>query len=292
MRERGESLLRLVVFSPSLIADIDNPGATSTRALLGALSAAGHDLTHLELRGNALLDQQLRTRGSAALRSLNARHPEIRVRQYDLPPSRQNRGVWFGTEVSTADAVVALPGTPDEVLELIAPFETPHLVRVVPPGAVGDLTIAPLLCVERRAPLVRTIDLLAVAYDNIDVVRCRAIPEHAERVVVGASDLMGWRYLPEVEVAELYRSARAAMVLETDERPEAVARSLLPVAAGCHLVGGESTVDAGPLWSDGFELPVGNDSADIATRLVDEIKATLSDKYRMFATTLPGARRA
>lgn len=292
MTPHAERLLRLVIFSPSLIADIDNPGATSTRALVGALSAAGQEVTHLERRGNPLLDRQLRVRGSAALRSLNARYPDVRVRQYDVPMARQQRGVWFGTEVSTADAVIALPGTPDEVLDLIAPFETPHLVRVVPPGAIGDLTIEPLICVEMRIPVHKSAETIAVAYDNIEAVMADVIPEDAERIVVGASQLPGWRYLPEVEVAERYRSASVAIVLERDERAEALARRLLPLAAGCRVRWRRSVEEELVVVNDGSEIPDENWADVVASRLVDRIRMTSMEKRRLFAAILPGARRS
>ena len=226
----------MVCFGPSVIADIDNPAATSTRALLGALTAANHQVSHLERRGNALLDRQLRSRGSIALRAVNARYPDVRVRQHDLPLGAQNRGVWFGTEVSTADAVVAFPGTPDDILDLIARFETPHLVRLVPAGAQGDLTVDVTNVVEPRSHTADTGDILVVAYDNVEDTWVDAVPDDLVRLVVGATDLPGWAYLPEVELAERYRSARVALVLGAGENHESLSRLLLPIAAGCSAV--------------------------------------------------------
>ena len=282
--------LRLVCFSPSIIADIDNPAATSTRALLGALTAAGHETTHLERRGNPLLDRQLRVRGSAALRALNARYPEIRVRQYDLPRGQQ-RTVWFGTEVSTADAVIALPGTPGEILALIAPFETPHLVRIGPAGAVGHAELPGgdrLVCVERRSQCETGPRELAVAYDDIDESTASDLPPAVERIVVGASDLPGWRYLPEVEVAELYRSAERVILLDRDERPEAAARALLPVAAGCEVV--RVLGDDGQTLDAPTPLPEANDAATVADALVALVRETLERKRREFEAGLPKRR--
>lgn len=284
-----ERPLRLVCFSLSIIADITNPAATSTRALLGALAATGHDVTHMERRGNPLLDRQLRVRGSAALRALNTRYPAIRVRQYDLPRGQQ-RTVWFGTEVSTADAVVALPGTSEEILALIAPFETPHLVRIVPPGSVGDASLPgdrPLVCVERRSRLDSGPYRLAVAYDNVDTLTTRDVPPEFERIVIGDSDLPEWRALPEVEVAELYRSAQRVVVFDRDERPEAMARAMLPVAAGCevvHVVSG----DDGRTRQAPAPLPERNDAAVVAEALVALVRGTLALKRRGFEAGLPG----
>ena len=283
-----ERPLRFVFFSPSVIADIDNPAATSTRALLGALSSAGHDVTHLERRGNSLLDRQLRTRGSAALRSLNARYPDIRIRQYDLP-SGQQRNVWFGTEVSTADAVVALPGTSDEILALVAAFATPHLVRIVPPEAIGDVTFpdtGTLMCVERRERIDAADIALAVAYDNVPPAMTVDLPADVDRIVVGSSDLSGWRYLPEVEVTELYRSARMAIVLDGDDRPASMTRALLPVAAGCAVTAWPGRT--GQARREPTGLSDNEDAALVANSLATDVRATLALKRREFADGLPG----
>ena len=301
-----ERPLRLVCFGPSLIADIDNPGVTSTRALLGALATAGHEVTHLERRGNALLDRQLRTRGSAALRSLNARFPEIRVRLHDLPPGRQNRVVWFGTEVSTADALLAFPGTPDDILQLVARFETPYLVRVVPTGAEGDFAVDETPVVEPRSRAETTGDIVVVAYDDMDVTWSDAIPHDLVRLVVGAPELPGWAYLPEVEVAERYRSARVALVLGAGDRPEALARFLLPLAGGCSAVAPlpasgnlhsvlryvePSTVGTAlrdPFLLTPAALPAEHDSSPAAGVLVERVRETLARKRREFEVVLRG----
>jgi hypothetical protein len=76
--------------------------------------------------------------------------------------------VWFGTEVSTADAVLAFPGTPDDILELVARFETPYLVRVVPAGGEGDLTVDETPVVEPRSRAETADEIVVVAYDDMD----------------------------------------------------------------------------------------------------------------------------
>ena len=298
--------LRLVCFSPSLIADIDNPAVTSIRALLGALAAAGHEVTHLERRGNALLDRQLRRRGSVALRAANARYPEVRIRLHDLPPGRQNRVVWFGTEVSTADAVIAFPGTPDDILELIARFETPHLVRIVPTGAEGDMNLGSAPVVEPRSPAESRSSILVVAYDNINEPWIDAVPVDLDRLVVGTTDLPGWTYLPEVEVAERYRTSMAALILGAGDHPDTRARLLLPLAAGCSAVAplpshGDllttlryvepSTVASAlrdPSLNDPPELPPEHDASRAAAALVDGARETLARKRREFEVVLRG----
>ena len=301
--------LRLMCFSPSLIADIDNPAVTSTRALLGALAAAGHEVTHLERRGNGLLDRQLRRRGSVALRAANARYPEVRIRLHDLPPGRQNRVVWFGTEVSTADVVIAFPGTPDDILDLIARFETPYLVRIVPDGAEGDMNVSATAVVEPRSPADSRNGTLVVAYDNIDEPWIEAIPTDLDRVIVGARDLPGWTYLPEVEVAERYRAAKVALVLGAGDEPDARARLLLPLAAGCTAVAPlpchgnllttlryvepatVATALRDPLLHNPPELPPEHDASRAAAALVGSARETLARKRRAFETVLRGPGR-
>lgn len=305
MTDQGRPL-RLVCFSPSLIADIDNPAVTSTRALLAALARAGHVVTHLERRGNALLDRQLRSRGSAALRAVNARYPDVRVRLHDLPPGKQQRVVWFGTEVSTADAVIAFPGTPDDILDLIARFETPYLVRVVPVDAEGDLIVGSTQIVEPRPPADERSDIIVVAYDDIDDVWRDTVPVDLVRLVVGATDPPGWTYLPEVEVAERYRSTQVALVLGAGDHPEALSRLLLPLAAGCSSVAplpapgtlhtalryvdppNVATALRDPHLSNPPGLPAEHDASRAAVSLVGTVREALARKRREFHAGPPG----
>ena len=77
--------LRVVVFSPSIVSDVDNPQAGDVRALCQALVDLGCDVTHLEVRGNPWLRALLETQGAEPLRTFNRDYPLIRYRMYSLP---------------------------------------------------------------------------------------------------------------------------------------------------------------------------------------------------------------
>jgi hypothetical protein len=135
--------LRLVVFSPSIISDIGNPQATTVRAICQAFVEAGHDVTHLEERGNPHLREMLQLRGYAPLRAFNDRYPLIRYRQYDLTGGWE-RVVWFGREIGTADSVVAYPGIADAIIQEIAAIESPRIVTFWPGVAGAKRDLLPL----------------------------------------------------------------------------------------------------------------------------------------------------
>ena len=122
--------LRLVVFGASIVSDWGNPAATSWRALLRALSAAGHDAVFLERRRNDAVVDLLRARGGDAMRAFGRAYPDILNRTYDLPRGSE-RSVWFGREVSTADAAIVLDDAPAEIFDEIVAYDTPRLVKIL-----------------------------------------------------------------------------------------------------------------------------------------------------------------
>src|SRR5215213_9009206 len=122
--------LRFIALGASIASDWNNPVATSARAVLSAIAAAGHDVTFLEQRGNTTLAGLLAMRGSRPFKTFTNRYPEIQYRTYDLPRGWE-RTVWFGRQIGTADVVIALPGTPDPFLPEIAALPSPHLLRFV-----------------------------------------------------------------------------------------------------------------------------------------------------------------
>lgn len=128
--------LRLVVFSESIISDTTNPWAITVRAICQAFADAGHDVTHLEARGNFALYELLMMHGAEPLRWFNERYPLIRYRQYELA-SGWERVVWFGREIATADVVVAYPGAPQAIMEEVAAITSPRIVAFWP-GATGE----------------------------------------------------------------------------------------------------------------------------------------------------------
>src|SRR4029079_13727855 len=184
--------LRLVVFSESIISDIGNPLATTVRAMCQAFADLGHDVTHLEERGNPALTRMLETRGYAPMRAFNERYPLIRYRQYELPAGVE-RAVWLGREVATIDAIVAYPGTPLEVIDELERRDNPLLVRFRPGAEPGIRELMPLwtqpAVLTRVAPGTRDA-LTVVAYDDpVAVDR-----DGWGRISAGLFDVVGWEY--------------------------------------------------------------------------------------------------
>src|SRR5690242_3683671 len=191
-----------------------------------AFADLGHDVTHLEERGNPALTRMLETRGYAPMRAFNERYPLVRYRQYELPTGAE-RAVWLGREVATADAMVAYPGTPLGVIDELDRRDNPLLVRFWP-GAEPDLReLMPLwtepAVLTRIAPGTRD-DLIVVAYDDsIDIDR-----ENWGKLSAGLAGASGWEYVPEVLIEDRYQHAQTVAMLDTID----LARKLLPVANG------------------------------------------------------------
>ena len=266
--------LRLAVFGESVVSDWHNPAATSWRALLRALTAAGHDAVFFEPRRNRPTVDLLRARGAGALRSFAARYPDVRYRTYDLPRGLE-RSVWFGREVSTLDAVVVLDTAPPELFEELRAYRTPRLVRllhrtdagpaspsdtegavdlVLSPTDAGGAAIAVGPAVE--VPLVQAAPartgVVVVGYDDDSTAEAAAAalaPVAPIRLTPGGLPAP-WTFVPEVDLAEWYRAAEVAVVATAHRSPLAAARLALPLAAGCPVV------VAGP---DRIPLPPGLD---------------------------------
>ena len=247
----GDRPLRFIVFGESLVSDIGNPIATSARSILDALAGAGHEVTFLEERGNDACIRLLKLRGSRALRGFGARFPGIQHRTYDLPRGWE-RTVWVGREAGTADAVIALPGTPASLLLEIASLPSRHIVRFIDEsfdiehdglrlvrakneGLESDIPFGPAAS-RLNADHVRSPRLLVVAYDDPGLAT-----RIAERfaaldpllVTTGLVDLPGWEYVPETELPDLYSRHERAIVATDDGTGWAAVRQLLPLASGC-----------------------------------------------------------
>lgn len=251
--------LRFVFFGESLVSDWGNPTATTVRAVMRALTAAGHEALFLEERRNRPTVELLRARGSASLRAFADRYPDLHYRTYELPRGLE-RTVWFVRQVATADAVVVLDGAPDGVFEEAARLEARHLTRVVwsaksddAASAWADLRLAPagadaptgaVTCgpaVERREPGIGNArsGLVLVAYDEEALAGAarEALADFApECITAGAVAGTAWSFVPEVALPDVYRRVRVAVVVGAGDDPFAAARVLLPVAAGAHAV--------------------------------------------------------
>ena len=221
--------LRIVVFSPSIISDIGNPQATTVRAMCQAMVDAGHDVTHLELRGNPWLDHMLRQRGYSPMRAFNERYPLLRYRQYTIPKGME-RSIWFGREVATADALIASPGTPDETMEDVRAFDVKRLLRFWPESSDEARDLIPDWFEPAICPVATGSDrteTVSVAYDN-------EFPSGAGglKCSVGALDDPEWPYHAEILIPDLYSVSRLVQIGPLGDDPFERARALLPVAHG------------------------------------------------------------
>jgi len=261
--------LRLVIFSQSIISDIGNPQATTTRAMCQAFAEAGHDVTHLEQRGNPALMRMLKTRGYAPMRAFNVRYPSIRYRQYDLLAGAE-RAVWFGRETAIADAVVAYPDTPDEVISELESRDTVNVLRFWP-GAGDQLSeLLPLWtdpAVLTREPSAPRDDYCVVAYDDPNSVDRPGWPHITAGSLVGPD----WSYVPEVLIEKRYQHS---LTVALDDSVE-LARALLPVANGAKT---ELIDKAGNSVGTLTDVPAGNDARVRAERLSAEINRTLAER--------------
>ena len=264
--------LRLVVLSESIISDIGNPMATTVRAMCQAFADLGHDVTHLEERGNGALARMLETRGYAPMRAFNERYPLIRYRQYELPAGAE-RAVWLGREVATVDAVVAYPGTPLGVIDELDRRDNPRLVRFLP-GADPDIReLMPLwtepAVLTRSAPGTRDA-CVVVAYDD----RVHFDRDGWEGISAGLADGSGWEYVPEVLIEDRYQRAQTVAMLDTAD----LARKLLPVANGAAT---ELIDQNGRTIEIITGIPPINAARLRADRLAAEITHILSERARV-----------
>jgi hypothetical protein len=226
--------LRIVVFSESIISDIGNPMATTVRAICQALVELGHEVTHLEERGNQALTRMLQTRGYAPMRAFHKNYSQIRYRQYDLP-SGSERTVWFARETATADAVVAYPGTPEAVLALVESSAKSRLLwdwlrAGSPDWAKNHLWFDPGVLPTSARSLVggSSVGRVVVAYDSIH----QGDWERFTTISAGTADAPGWKFVPECDLRAIYSDGREVWISVGDLIGEGRVRALLPVAYG------------------------------------------------------------
>ncbi|HKG25716.1 MAG TPA: hypothetical protein VKB09_08705 [Thermomicrobiales bacterium] len=295
--------LRFVFFGESIVSDWGNPVATTVRAVMRALTAAGHEALFLEERRNRATVELLRARESSAVRAFAERYADLHYRTYDLP-SGLERTVWFVRQVATVDAVVVMDGAPEGDSEEAARLDTRHLTRVYwsarsDPAAApwAELWLSPegarapsraVVCgpaVERQPvqPDLPRSGVLLVAYDDRETVEAaRRALAGLDPECVSAGTVAGdeWPFVPEVALNERYRRARVAVVAGAGDDPFAAARELLPVAAGCPVVAAKDAVDR-PGWVadmlaraplEPVELPARYDAAVAAERLVEAVR--------------------
>jgi hypothetical protein len=255
----GGPSLRLAVFGESIVSDWGNPAATTWRALLRTLTAAGHDAVFFERRRNRATVELLRARGAEPLRAFAARYPDLHYRTYDLPRGLE-RSVWFGKEIATLDAVVVLDTAPAEIVDELRAYRTPRLLRLLHQTGTADLGALAadfdLLLTSQSAPdgdalaigpavetpVVQLVSprsgVLVVAYD--DPLQADATAANlgslATRLITPGALALPWEFVPEVALPDLFRAAEVAVVVTSDVSPLAAARFALPLASGCPVL--------------------------------------------------------
>lgn len=285
--------VRLVIFGESIVSDWGNPAATPWRALFRELRTAGHDAVFLERRKNDAVVALLRARGGAAMRAFGRAYPDLLNRTYDLPRGAE-RSVWFGREVSTADAAVMLDDAPPEIFEELSAYDTPRLVKVlartgkkVPlpvPEDRFDLVLPDEVCsavaITPGMPPDERSGVLVVAYGDAEAANAvaLALSELRPELITPGDLPEPWRYQPEAGLPDTYARARLAVVVGRPADPGFAVRALLPMASGC------PTLVATP---PGDDIP-SNLPHSIATRdSVAAAAAGLLDRYA--APTVPPA---
>ncbi len=275
--------LRLVVFGQSIVSDWGNPAATTWRALLRALLAAGHDAVYEEQRKNDAVVGLLRARGAEAMKAFGRRYPDILNRAYDLPRGAE-RAVWFGREVSTADAAIVLDDAPDGIFEEIAAYDTPRLLKVLArTGVERELPIPEdrfdliLEAETTRAvqilpnrPKTERSRLLVVSYEDQTVADLvyEAVRSFAPERVTPGSLTDPWRYVPEAEMPDLYANETLALLVGAHDERGFPERVLLAVGSGCPVV-----VVTSPDWTG---LP----GLDLSVTTVDWVTAAVVSRMR------------
>ncbi len=243
--------LRVVVFGESIVSDWGNPAATSWRAMLRALLAAGHDAVYEERRKNDAVVGLLRARGAGAMKAFGRRYPDLLNRTYDLPRGAE-RSIWFGREVSTADAAIVLDDAPDEIFEEIAAYDTPRLVKVLARTGIDRILPVPVdrfdLVLEADetwavetppgTPAAERSGVVVVAYEDQDAADriFRALSAFDPARVTPGGLLEPWRYVPEVDLPDRYGAAAVAVLVGGRAERGFEARVLLAMASACPVV--------------------------------------------------------
>jgi hypothetical protein len=300
--------LRFVFLGESIVSDWRNPQATTSRAVLRALTSLGHDAVYLEPRLNSATVSLLRQRGAGPVRAFDRRYPDLQYRTVDLPLERE-AGAWLGQFASTSDAIVLLEGTPGYLVEHAKAFSSERMAVLIEdprPSSWGwaftQLRSArdpesvtpfrPAVLPRGQNPGAgadaRDIDALLVVYDDAELANeMMSETEEYDCLVAGSADLPGWRFLPEVDLPDYYRRSKRTMIIDNGNRPVDPARQLLADAEGTEATG----VERAGLW-ESSDQPNSRRSADaspkhaafgpefnatfVAGRIVEAVRAPLT----------------
>lgn len=248
--------MRIVWFGASVVADWDNPSATTTRAVMRALGERGHRVVFLESRNNAPTVGLLKARGSEALRAFARAYPDLHYRTYDLPRGGIESQVWFGREAAIAEAVIVQDVAPEVVRAAFGSFASTHLVKIHqqtlpdahdPAGETADLRLSPepddaalafgpAVLAPEDLGLVERSGTLVVDYGGGELSDAmRVAGDEAEAVAAGAGGSAALPFVPEAALLARYPRLARVFVVDDDESPYALARALLPAAAGARV---------------------------------------------------------
>ena len=248
---------RLMAFGESIRSDMDNPLATSWRAIMRALTRAGHEVVFIEPRRSDSLTHLLRHRGSAPLRRFAEVYPDLQYRTLDLPRGRE-LSLWLARELALLDAVVVLDNASEETRSLIAAYDEPRLVRflssvsgepVTGSGDRLDLDFDPAIDIQGTDPgPIGTPErprLAVLAWDAEQASLATQVWHIAERIDAGATRLSlgslsldGWQPVTELDLAAALARIDVAVVIAGlhPAGPARSVRSLLPWSFGVRAV--------------------------------------------------------
>ncbi len=202
------------------------------------------------------------------MRAFGRAYPDILNRTYDLPRGSE-RSVWFGREVSTADAAILLDDAPAEIFDEIVAYDTPRLVKIlartekavtVPVGEDRfDLIIGegthPAVEISAGKPSAERSGIILVAYEDeaLRTVLRKLSPLHPELITPGRLP-EPWRYVPEVQMPTLYSTAAVTVIVGGRQEVGIDVRTLLPAASGSPTI---EVVPAGVQadWPEGLIWP-------------------------------------
>ena len=262
--ERGdvEWRRRVMVFGESIRSDMDNPLATSWRAIMRSLTRTGHEVVFIEPRRSDSLTHLLRHRGSAPLRQFADVYPELQYRTLDLPRSGE-LSLWLARELALVDAVVVLGNASDEITALIADYDEPRLVRVQSTSSGEFVTsnghpiqLGPAIDLRGSSP--RAIEdpkkprLAVLAWDAERAGlatqvwhRVETIDAGATRSSLGSLALDGWRAVTELDLPTALVEIDIAIVIAGihPAGPALSVRSLLPWSIGVRTITVAAHVD-------------------------------------------------
>ncbi len=251
-----------MVFGESIRSDIDNPLATTWRAIMRALTRAGHEVVFIEPRRSDSLTHLLRHRGSAPLRQFADIYRDVQYRTLDLPHSRELR-IWLARELALVDAVIVLDNASDEIRALISDYDEPRLLRVATSRSGGlstadgePIDLGPAIDVHAvdPHPIVNPDRprLTVLAWDAEQASLAMQVWHIAEKIDPGATRLSlgslsldGWQPITELDLAPRLSAIDIAVVVAGlhPAGPALGVRSLLPWSFGVRAVTVATHVD-------------------------------------------------